>query len=387
MSRPFSGVRVLDLTHVLAGPFATYQLALLGAEVIKIEAPGRPDIARTRGPDEGLNERLRGVNYQAQGGNKRAMTLDLRTEAGREVLRRLVATADVLVENYRAGALAGLGLGPEELSAVNPSLVHCSMTGFGQRGPRARVNAYDNVIQAASGVIPRSGGRKPGVAFVDYASGYNAAFAISAALFARARDGRGQRIDCAMFDTALMLMAPSVAAELHPVTRGPAVEAGLGSYATAGGELMLGAMTPDQNRRLWRALALEGHDHPRFAEPTTSSGLRALGEEMRRVLREVFATRAAAEWEELLHGHGVPAERVRTLAEALTEEQLAHRSFLAAGAPGDPAVPVAAFSFAHDGPRWDSPAPAFGEHTDEILGELGLSTADIDGLRGAGVIA
>ncbi|GGY01556.1 CaiB/BaiF CoA transferase family protein [Streptomyces hiroshimensis] len=209
MSRAFSGVRVLDLTHVLAGPFAAYQLGVLGADVIKIEPPGRPDFVRGRGPDPELNRQLRGINYQVQGGGKRAMTLDLKTPGGREVFRSLVRTADVVVENYRAGALERLGVGYDDLSAINPRLIHCSMTGYGQSGPRAEVNAYDNVVQAASGVIARCDGRKPDVAFIDYGSGYNAAFAIAAALYARARDGRGQRIDCAMFDTALMLMGPA----------------------------------------------------------------------------------------------------------------------------------------------------------------------------------
>ncbi|WP_058044144.1 CaiB/BaiF CoA transferase family protein [Streptomyces roseifaciens] len=387
MSRAFSGVRVLDLTHVLAGPFAAYQLGVLGADVIKIEPPDRPDFVRGRGPDPELNRQLRGINYQVQGGGKRAMTLDLRTSGGREVFRALVRTADVVVENYRAGALDRLGVGYEDLSAINPELIHCSMTGYGRSGPRAEVNAYDNVVQAASGVIARCDGHKPNLAFIDYGSGYNAAFAIAAALYARTRDGRGQRIDCAMFDTALMLMGPAVSAQLHPgVREEPVQESGLGAYETADGVFVLGTPTPDQNRRLWSALATEGHPHPRFEALSTLDELREHSDAMRDALREIFRTQSAAWWEEWIHRRGLPGERVRTLAEAVDEEQLKHRPFLQPAQDGDPPVPVAAFGFAHDGPSRDRPAPGFGEHTVEILQELGLSPADIDDLRAEGAI-
>ncbi|MFI1255472.1 CaiB/BaiF CoA transferase family protein [Streptomyces netropsis] len=386
MTRAFAGVRVLDLTHVLAGPFAAYQLAVLGADVIKIEPPDRPDFVRERGPDAALNGQLRGVNYQVQGGNKRAMTLDLRTAGGREIFRSLAGTADVVIENYRTGALDRLGVGYEELSAANPGLVYCSMTGYGQSGPRAEVNAYDNVIQAASGVIARCGGHKPDLAFIDYASGYNAAFAVAAALYARTRDGRGQRIDCAMFDTALMLMAPEVSALLHPVGREPVEESGLGAYETSDGVFVLGTPTPDQNRRLWSALAAEGHPHPHFEGLSTLEELRSTSGAMREVLRRIFLTRSAVWWEEWIHRHGLPGERVRTVAEALGEEQLKHRPFLHSAQDGDPVVPVAAFGYAHDGPSRDRPAPGFGEHTVEILEEMGLTTADIARLRSEGAV-
>ena len=144
MSRPFEGVRVIDLTHVLAGPFCAYQLAILGAETIKVEAPGEPDQAREGGSDRALNERRMGTLYLAQGANKRSITLDLKQPEGQEVLKRLVAGADVVIENYRSGALAALGLGYEDLKAVNPTLIYCSMTGYGQDGPKGEHTAYDH---------------------------------------------------------------------------------------------------------------------------------------------------------------------------------------------------------------------------------------------------
>jgi len=386
VAQPFAGIRVLDLTHVLAGPFCTYQLAVLGADVVKVEPPAAPDCARGRGPDNGMNAAWRGLNYQVQGGNKRALALDLKQPAGRDVLIRLTADADVLVENYRAGALASLGLDDGTLRSANPKLVHCSITGYGQQGPRAQVNAYDNVLQAASGVMTRtgdarSGPLKTGASFIDYASGWSAAFAIAAALLQRARDGTGQRIDCAMYDAALTMMGPEVAAALHGGS-GPHGEAGLGCYETADGSLMLGAFTPAQNRKLWMLLG-----HAGFAALDSWQALWANAEAMRNVLHTRLRERPADAWVSMLREIGVPAERVRTLDEAVRDPQLDHRRFLDRAAPGAPLVPVAAFGFAHDGPRLDRPAPAVGEHTNEILAQAGYDAMQIAALRAANVIA
>ena len=386
MPRAFDGVRVLDLTHVLAGPFCTYQLAVLGADVIKIEPPGDPDCARGRGPDAARNAALRGLNFEVQGGNKRALALDLKAERGRAILLRLAAGADVLVENYRAGALAALGLGDAAFESANPALIRCSITGFGQEGPRAEVNAYDNVLQAASGVMTRtgtaaSGPLKTGASFVDYASGWSAAFAIAAALFQRARDGRGQRIDCAMFDAALTMMGPEAAAALEGGSS-PRNEAGLGCYATADGLLMLGAFTPKQNRRLWNALG-----HAEFAVLDSWEALWSHADRMRDALAERLLERDALAWMAFFREIGVPAERVRSLDEAVRDPQLEHRALLGRADPCSPTVPVAAFCFAHDGPLLERSAPGVGEHRDEILQELGLTPQEIAELREAGVVA
>jgi crotonobetainyl-CoA:carnitine CoA-transferase CaiB-like acyl-CoA transferase len=379
MTQAFDGIRVLDLTHVLAGPFCTYQLALLGADVVKVEPPRDPDCSRARGPDT-----ARGLTFEVQGGNKRALALDLADARGREVFLRLVARADVLVENYRAGALAALGLSDEALRAANPTLIHCSITGYGQSGPRANVGAYDNGIQAASGVMmrtgtPESGPMKTGASYIDYASGWCAAFAIAAALHQRTRDGQGQRIDCAMFDVALQTMAPELAATLlggDPHRK----EAGLQCYATADGLLMLGAFTPKQNRRLWEMLGV-----PRFAALASFDELWSHAGEMRAVLTERLRERTAAEWIDTLRAIGVPAERVRSLDDATRDPQLAHRKLLARASLGAPLVPTAAFEFAHDGPLLERGAPAVGEHTQAILAEIGLDPKEVAALVAAGV--
>src|SRR5437870_7056275 len=188
MTRPFEGIRIIDITHVLAGPFAAYQLAVLGAEVIKVEHPDEPDQSRDGGTDRTLNRQHMGTSFLTQGSNKRSITLDLKDERGREVLKRLVARADVLVENYRPGAFAALGLGYEAMAAINPRLVYCSISAFGQDGPRGSQTAYDHVIQATSGLMATTGTPevnpiKFGSPAVDYATGTMAAFALASALF------------------------------------------------------------------------------------------------------------------------------------------------------------------------------------------------------------
>ncbi|HXC14747.1 MAG TPA: CoA transferase, partial [Stellaceae bacterium] len=212
MTRPFEGIRIIDITHVLAGPFAAYQLAVLGAEVIKVEDPNDPDQTRGTGTDRELNRRQMGTGFLTQASNKRAITLDLKSEAGRGILKRLVAGADVMVENYRPGAFAALGLGYEAMSALNPRLIYCSISAFGQDGPRGDQTAYDHVIQATSGLMATTGTEevnpiKFGSPAVDYATGTMAAFALASALFQRERTGCGQRVDLAMLDVAMILMS------------------------------------------------------------------------------------------------------------------------------------------------------------------------------------
>ena len=229
MTRPFEGIRVIDVTHVLAGPFATYQLAVLGADVIKVEHPDEPDQSRSSGTDKALNRRQMGTGFLTQASNKRSITLDLKNEKDRAILKKLAATADVFVENYRPGALAALGLGYEDLAAINPRLIYASFSAFGQDGPRGRQTAYDHVIQATSGLMAMTGTEdvhpvKLGSPAVDYATGMTGAFALASALFQRERTGRGQRVDMAMLDVALILASSLLTGYLrngvHPKPHG-----------------------------------------------------------------------------------------------------------------------------------------------------------------------
>jgi len=380
MTRPFEGIRVIDVTHVLAGPFATYQLAILGADVIKVEHPDEPDQSRGGGTDKALNRRNMGTSFLTQASNKRSITLDLKAPADREVLKRLVATADVFVENYRPGAFRALGLGYEALSAINPRLIYASFSAFGQHGPRGEQTAYDHVIQATSGIMAMTGTEdvhpvKFGAPAIDYATGMTGAFALSAALFQRERTGRGQYIDMAMLDVAITLMSSHLTGYLrngtHPKPNGNRhPHATNSAYPTRDGLLMLGASNLRQQRRLWTVL-----ERPDMIKRTNDERDADRDREAA-VLAELLKARSAAEWEEFLQSRHVPAARVRTMEEALADPQLAsrgiiHRHEAGAGIEGGFGVPLAAFTFAHGGPRIDTSPPMLGQHNEEILGELG----------------
>ena len=256
-----SGVRVLDLTNVLAGPFATLHLALAGAEVIKIENPGGGDLARKLGCMPELNAQLMGTSFLAQNSNKRSITLNLKAPEGREILKTLARTADVLVENFRPGVMERLGLSYAVLSAINPRLVYCAISGFGQTGPDAFKPAYDQIIQGLSGVMAVNGDERLnplrcGFPVCDTVGGLNAAFAIMGALFHRERTGEGQFIDVALLDSIMPLMG-WVAANLliggqQPVPMGNDnfTAAPSGTFATADGYINIAANQQDQ----WQAV-------------------------------------------------------------------------------------------------------------------------------------
>lgn len=395
MARPFEGIKVIDITHVLAGPFAAYQLAVLGADVIKVENPRNPDQSRHTGYERTLNHDDMGTGYLTQGSNKRAITLDLKTEKGREILKRLVRDADVLVENFRAGAFPALGLGYEDMRKVNPKIIYCSMTAFGQEGPRGGQTAYDHAIQALSGVMAMTGTPevnplKTGTPVIDYATGTMAAFAISSALFQRERTGESQHIDCSMLDVALMMLASNITG--HKYTgKMPALKGNEHAYAssslydTRDGKLMLAASNRGQHTRLFEALDrpdLGGKDNDDRQDNREGEAA---------ALREILAERSAQEWEDYLQSRHVPVGRVRTLPEALADPQLEFRDILhrhdhVPGVNGGVTVPKCAFKLAHGGPSIETPPPRLGEHNEAVLGELGYTKADIDALRAEGVI-
>jgi crotonobetainyl-CoA:carnitine CoA-transferase CaiB-like acyl-CoA transferase len=379
--RPFEGIRVIDVTHVLAGPFAAYQLAVLGADVIKVDDPNDPDQSRSSGSDKELNRRQMGTGFLTQGSNKRAITLDLKTERDREILKKLVATADVFVENYRPGAFEALGLGYEELSKINPRLIYASFSAFGQEGPRGKQTAYDHVIQATSGIMAMTGTKevnpvKFGSPAIDYATGMTGAFALSAALFQREKTGKGQRIDMAMLDVAMILMSSHLTGYLrngaHPKPHGNRhPHATNGAFQAKEGIVMLGASNIRQQKRLWTLLG-----RPDMIKTTNDERDADHAREIA-VLEEIMLTRTADEWEEFLQARHVPACRVRQMGEAVADPQIATRGILhrhegATGVAGAFGVPVAAFKFAHGGPRIDTPPPALGEHNEEIFAELGI---------------
>src|SRR6266704_3686099 len=301
--RPFEGIRIIDVTHVLAGPFATYQLAVLGADVIKVEHPEEPDQSRGNGTDKALNRRNMGTSFLTQASNKRSITLDLKQEKDRDVLKKLVATADVFVENYRPGAFDALGLGYDALCAINPRLIYASFSAFGQHGPRGPQTAYDHVIQATSGIMAMTGTEevhpvKFGSPAIDYATGMTGAFALASALFQRERTGRGQRIDMAMLDVAMILMSSHLTGYLrngvHPKPHGNQhAHATNSAYPTKRGLLMLGASNLRQQRRLWTVL-----ERPDMIKRTNDEREEDRDREAA-LLSDLLAARTAEEWEEL----------------------------------------------------------------------------------------
>ena len=396
----FEGIRVLDMTHVLAGPFSTYQLAVLGADVIKIEPVGNPDMNRGVGAVDSLSDAGMGSHFLSQGANKRAMTLNLKSGKGREIFKALARDADVIVENFRAGALERLGLGYRDLCAVKPDIIYCSITGFGQTGPKRGHGAFDNVIQAYSGMMTATGHPDEPAVMVgppvaDYGTGAQAAFAIASALLRRERTGEGQWIDVSMLDSALAMMACWVLnASLtgEPPNRsgnGRNYVAAYGCYEAADTLLMIGAFTAGQNARLWRALGRD--DLAREVEGLRVQALRARRARDEAVLSEIIATRTADEWEAFFNEAGVPAARVRTLDEALASEQVASRrvlgEFASAHMPeASPRPAVAGFGCSVDGPALRRGPPELGRHTAEILADLGYGPEDVSALEREGVV-
>ena len=396
--RPFEGVKIVDCTHVLAGPFAAYQLAVLGADVIKVDDPNEPDQSRESGADHTLNRAGMGTGFLTQGSNKRAIALNLKTDGGREALKRLVAEwADVFVENYRPGAFKALGLGYDDLAKLNPTLIYASMTAFGQTGPRSTMTAYDHAIQATSGITASTGTEssgpiKAGAPVIDYATGTMGAFAISAALYQRMRTGQGQYIDLAMFDVAMILQGSPITDFLHsghhPKRAGNRMRFACSSaYPTRDGLIQLAASNARQHRRFYDAI-----DEPDEAKRSSLEERYARDDEKAARVAAKMEEKTADEWETYFQARHVPATRVRELREALADPHLQSRGVLhqhenVPGVGKPLTVPLAAFTFAHDGPSIERPPARVGQHTDEVLTALGYTTDQIAALRRSGAVA
>lgn len=394
-TKAFEGLRVIDTTHVLAGPFASYQMAVLGADVIKVEAPDDPDQARFQGSDRSMSDVGLGTAFMAQASQKRALALNLKTEAGREALKRLIATADVFVENYRPGAFEDLGLGYEEMKKISPGLIYCSISAFGTGGPRGHLTGYDNILQAFSGMMAMTShdddGRplKTGAPVVDYATGTTAAFAIAAALMQRERNGgKGQFVDVSMLDVALILSSSHVTGFTwngkHPEPKGNKFPfATIGCYQASDAPMMIAASNLHQQARLWTALGRED-----MVKADNNQRLDAHAEETA-TLSEIIATNTADYWETFLQAHRVPAARVRRMEEALADPQIATRSVLHKhDDPASPAhgltVPVQAFKMSDSPSEVTLPPQPVGAQTVEILSELGYDDRQIAAMRADG---
>lgn len=344
------GLRVLDLTHVIAGPYATYLLASLGAEVIHIESWKGDSLRHRSGSDARLRAAGMGTGFQAQGGNKTSFCLDLKNPHGRALVLDLVAEADVLVENFRPGVMERLGLGTPVLLARRADLIQCSLSGYAPEDRRAEWPAYDNVIQAASGLMALSGNKetgalKCGAPVVDYACGMMMAFSITAALYARTHGASGgQKLQISMQETAQALMGSIITDHLvtgsEPLPKGNAAGSGMPASAcfeTASGTLAIGANEAHQFTALLKILGLSKlSKDPRFAE---EDARRKHVNALTALLEKALAVQSAELWEEQLNAAGVPAARVRNLSEAVAETRDSGSPFLA-GDPGIPTTPI-----------------------------------------------
>ncbi|MBQ1082960.1 MULTISPECIES: CaiB/BaiF CoA-transferase family protein [unclassified Nocardiopsis] len=397
---PLAGVRVLDLTNVLAGPYAGYQLSLMGADVVKVEVPGAGDLARQLGASSELNDERVGASFLAQNAGKRSLTLNLKSDAGRQVMRTLVSDSDVLLENFRPGVMERLGFDWETLRELNPGLVYCSVSGFGSDGPLSDRPAYDQIIQGLSGMMDATGTEetgplRAGFPIADVLGGLAAAFAVGSALVRRERTGEGTRLDVSMLETAITAMGWGVSnylsAGVEPSRIGNenATAAPSGTFTTGEGTLNIAANKQEQFETLCRLLqASELVADPRFA---TRENRKAHRVALRGELEERLAGRSAADWETVLSDAGVPAARVLSVREALELEHVEHRGLVRTLAfPGqdDRELHVLGSGVHVDGTSLgpDRSPPLLGEHTDQVLREAGYEQSEVNALREAGVV-
>ena len=398
MKKILEGIRILDMTNVLAGPFATELLALCGGEVIKIENPQGGDLARKLGCVTKLNQELMGTSFLAQNANKKSLTLNLKFDEAKKIFLSLIDTADVLVENFRPGVMERLGLGYEVLAARNPRLVYCAISGFGQTGPDAHKPAYDQIIQGLSGVMAINGDERLnplrcGFPVGDTVGGLNAAFAIMAALFHRERSGEGQMVDVALLDSIMPMMG-WVAANLLIGNQQPQLmgndnftAAPSGTFRTADGYINIAANQQQQWEDLAAVLEVPSlTTDPRFQERDTRKKNRAL---LTPLLEATLTTKPTAHWVEALNAKGVPSGAIATLEEALSSPQVAHRESIAT-IDADGLGPLKLFTltakFGKTPGALETPPPRLSQDTAAILGELGYSVADVASLKATGAI-
>lgn len=393
MSKPLDGVKVLDLTRVLAGPYCTMLLADMGADVVKVERPGSGDDTRAYGPPflDGESAYFLSVNR-----NKRSMTLDLKNEKALELLRRLLETADVLVENFRPGTMEDFGLGYEEARRLNPRLVFCSISGYGHSGPNAELPGYDLIIQGEGGIVSLTGSPegppyKAGTSQADVVAGMMGFQGILLALIARANSGVGQKVDIGMLDSQVALLtyqagiyfatgdSPTRMGNQHPTI------APYETYRCKDGYVNVACGNDNLWRTFCRAVGEDGWaEDPRYrTNAERVNNRRQLGELMEPLMLE----RTAQEWVDVLQKHGIPCGRIQTVGEVCESPQIKGREMVVrlnhpkAGPIRVTGVPI---KLSETPGAVESPPPLLGEHTDEILSDwLGVSPSELESLRGA----
>ena len=407
MPGPLSHIRVLDLSRVLAGPWAAQNLADLGAEVIKVERPGAGDDTRGWGPpwikDGAGHDTHESAYFASVNRNKKSVTLDIGKPEGQAIARELAAKCDVLIENYKVGTLARYGLGWEQLHPANPRLVYCSVTGFGQDGPHAHRPGYDFVFQGMGGLMsitgerdgqPGAGPQKVGIAITDVLTGMYASLAITAALAHREKSGRGQYIDCALLDTIVAFNANQIvsffASGRIPVRWGNAHPQVVPyeAFATADGHIILAVGNDGQFKRFCKvAECPELAEEKRFATNSQRIVHRA---ELIPIIAGIMHTRSKREWLAALEAADVPCGPINNMQEVFEDPQVVHRKLRVdmPHAAGGTAPVVASPMRLSDTPvEYRLAPPLLGQHNDEIYrGLLGKSAAEMERLAKAGIV-
>ena len=397
--RPFEGIRVLDFTRVVSGPYCTQFLGYLGAEVVKIE-DRKGDSTRHGAGDATLKKEGMSATFLMFNSGKKSVTLDLKKPEAKEIVMKLARTADVCVENFRAGVISRLGFGYEALRKENPTLIYCSMSGFGQTGPDAKAPAFDGNIQAMSGMMamtgePEGSPMRAGYSVCDTTTGLNAALAISAALYQRKNTNAGQYIDVAMLDSAISLASQTIGSWLNggfvqprranlSVSHEPTGD----SFETADGSLMLAIMRDEHVRIMLRVL---GHDElvadPRFASREARVANAAF---IRPLVQAELIKLPADEWKRRLDEAGVPCSLILEIPDALSQPQVRHRELVRETIDDKTGKTIrtlnAPFQYAHDGPEPAFPPHRLGADTEDILTALGYGKADIADLARREVI-
>ena len=397
MTKPLEGIRVLDLTNVLAGPFCCHHLAHMGAEVIKVETVGRGDLARQLGADPKLNDAGMGVSFLAQNAGKKSVTVNLKNTKGKELFLRLLESADVLVENFRPGVMNRLGVGYADLKAIKPELIYCAISGFGQDGPWVNRPAYDQIIQGASGLMSITGSDesaplRAGYPVADTVGGITAAFAIAASLNAQPR---GAFIDVSMLESVLATMGWAVSnfliAGIEPTANGNEnpTSAPSGAFQADGGLINIAANKDEQWVMLTEHLGLaQLQERPEYKTREDRKRNRLA---LKAELEMVLIKRPARDWAKELNDIGVPSGAVLTVPEVLDLPQVAERGFVKTfndvpGVGRDIQVTTTGFKVNGEASSVESPPPMLGEHNDAIWAELGLSPDELDALKQEGVI-
>ena len=397
MSKPFAGVKIVDFTRVLAGPYASYQLALLGADVVKIESRDGDDM-RYGSRANDWEKRGLAAPWIAVNAGKRSITLDLKKPKAVEAVKRMVAKADVVIENFRPGVMDNLGIGYEVLKTVNPKLIYCAVSGFGQVGPQAKTAAFDGMIQAMSGLMSitgfeNNGPTRVGFAGADVMSGATAAFGVASALYQRTHTGKGQLVDVAMIDAVMGYMAQQftehlITGRVHEqaanlsVTRKPTGDL----FRTRDGWVVLAVMTDPQYKRLMKALGREDTlADPRFSDwPTRIANNVAL----KAIVEEAMKTETSATWIERFAKSDIPAGRVHSIPETAQLDLFQHRTILQSvdTEHGPIRLVGSGFRLEHGGGSVERAPATLGQHSDEVLGEAGYSAAEIAEMRQEGVV-